>query len=84
MPATIRFSLPVLLGLICVGCGGTAYAQTHLSVKERIASMKTANPVSFDKCHAIAIQRGYNDGAGEFEDPAIMHFISGCIMGQQR
>lgn len=52
--------------------------------RERLNAMKAQNPTGYATCHALAIQRGYNDVDQESEGLALMHFISGCIMGQQR
>jgi hypothetical protein len=57
---------------------------TRQAMNERMAELKTRHGPTFNQCEALAVSRGYRASDDEFDGPAIMHFIEGCIMGQQR
>lgn len=62
----------------------TAAAQVQTNARERMAQMRAQNPTTFDNCRSIAVQRGYSVRDEDGDVMALMHFISGCLMGQQR
>jgi hypothetical protein len=68
--------------LVTVASIAPAAAQMSSETRERMNSMRS-HP-SFNSCHALAVQRGYSDTDREYDGLALMHFIHGCIMGQQR
>jgi hypothetical protein len=84
MESVMRKIAVLSAALITVCLGAPASAQNGASVKERMTIMRTQNPGTFESCQALAVQRGYNLNDEEGDGAALMHFISGCIMGQRR
>jgi hypothetical protein len=77
-------TLAVLATLAAAAFVTSAAAQTSGNHREMMASMKAQHPETFASCQALAVRRGYNDNDRESDGVALMHFIHGCIMGQQR
>lgn len=80
----MRMIAVLTAALMTISFVAPANAQMSTNTRERMATMRTQNPVSYTACHALAVQRGYNDVDQESDASALMHFINGCIMGQQR
>src|SRR3954451_24813394 len=72
--------------VVAVGIGG-AHAQQR-NWRDMMNDMKARYAQTFEQCQALATSRGYRlgDGGGgdDGESRALMMFIEGCIMGQQR
>lgn len=66
-----------------VSIAGTALAQQQ-SVRDMMNDMKARHGQTFEQCQALATSRGYRIDDNEVEGRAVMMFIEGCIMGQQR
>jgi len=55
------------------------------TVHRHMDEMKAQDPAGFNACQSLASARGYRIGmTGEYENKALMDFISGCLMGRQR
>ena len=80
----MRTIAALIATLVTVSFVAPADAQMSSSTKERMASMRDQYPTTFASCHSLALQRGYSGADQESEGQALMNFISGCIMGQQR
>jgi hypothetical protein len=74
----------LIAALVTVSFVAPADAQMSSNTRDRMTAMRAQNPTGYASCHALAVQRGYNDVDQENDASALMHFISGCIMGQQR
>jgi hypothetical protein len=79
----MRATAALITALLAVSFVGSANAQTRTNPRERLAAMQAENPTTYNECHALAVQRGYNVGDDYGETMSLMHFISGCIMGQK-
>ena len=62
-----------------IGAVAPASAQMSSETRSEMARMRASNPTGYNTCHALAIQRGYNDNDREHDGRALMNFISGCI-----
>ena len=80
----MRTIATLIVTLVTLSFVAPADAQMSSNTRERMASMKSQKPTVYASCHALAVKRGYNDVDQENEAVALMHFITGCIMGQQR
>ena len=80
----MRTIAALIATLVTVSFVAPAVAQMSTGTRERLVSMRDQYPTTFASCHALAIQRGYSGADQESEGLALMNFISGCIMGQQR
>jgi hypothetical protein len=73
--------------VVAVGVGGVAHAQQR-NWRDMMNDMKARYGQTFEQCQALATSRGYRLGVGGGDDDgesrALMMFIEGCIMGQQR
>ena len=55
------------------------------NIHQHMEQMKTQDPAGFIACQTLASSRGYRIGmTAEYENKALMDFISGCLMGRQR
>lgn len=81
MKTVLALSAIVITGLVATA---TAQVVQGTNARERLAAMRIQNPASFDTCHSLAVQRGYSVRDEDGDVMALMHFISGCLMGQQR
>ena len=55
------------------------------TIHQHMEQMKTQDPAGFNACQTLASSRGYRIGmTAEYENKALMDFISGCLMGRQR
>jgi mannose/cellobiose epimerase-like protein (N-acyl-D-glucosamine 2-epimerase family) len=70
---------------VALGIASAAHAQQR-SARDMMNDMKAKYGQTFDQCQTLAASRGYRfQEAGEGSDNrAVMMFIEGCIMGQQR
>ena len=80
----MRTIAALIATLVIVGFVAPADAQMSANTRDRLATMRTQHPTTYASCHTLAIQRGYNAADQEVDGLALMHFISGCIMGQPR
>lgn len=80
----MRMIAVLLAALATVTVIAPASAQMNASTRSEMAKMRASNPGSFDACHALALQRGYNPVDREHEGRALMNFISGCMHGRHR
>jgi hypothetical protein len=80
----MRTIAALIATLVTISFVASANAQMSTNARERLASMRVQYPTTFASCHALATQRGYSDVDQEHEGMALMNFITGCIMGQQR
>ena len=73
--------------VVAVGIGSVAHAQQR-NWRDMMNDMKARYGQTFEQCQALATSRGYRLGVGGGDDDgesrALMMFIEGCIMGQQR
>ena len=77
--------------VVAVGIGSGAHAQQRSArdmMNDKVNDMKARYSQTFEQCQALATSRGYRLGVGGGDDDgesrALMMFIEGCIMGQQR
>ena len=80
----MRAIAALIAALIAISFVAPANAQASANVRERLAAMQAQNPTTYNACHALAVRRGYNTGDDYGVTMSLMHFIDGCIMGQQR
>ena len=77
----------VIAVLLAVSIGSVANAQQR-NWRDMMNDMKARYGQTFEQCQALATSRGYRLGVGGGDDDgesrALMMFIEGCIMGQQR
>jgi hypothetical protein len=79
----MRALIVAIAALATVSIASTALAQQR-SVRDMANDMKAKHGPTFDQCQNLAASRGYRMGDDEFEGRAVLMFIEGCIMGQQR
>ena len=73
--------------IVAVGLTVPAHAARMGSktIHQHMEQMKVQDPAGFNACQSLASSRGYRIGmTGEYENKALMDFISGCLMGRQR
>jgi len=78
----MRMIAILIAALATIGTVVPASAQMSSATRAEMAKMRASNPASFATCHALAVQRGYNDVDHEQEGRALMNFISGCMHGR--
>ena len=63
-----------------------AARMNNKAIYQHMEQMKAQDPVGFNACQTLASSRGYRIAMqdGEYENKALMDFISGCLMGRQR
>jgi hypothetical protein len=69
--------------LVTVTIASATLAQQR-TVSDMMNDMKARYGQTFEQCQSLAISRGYRLSHQEHEGRAVMMFIEGCIMGQQR
>ena len=72
-----------IAALATISIADSALAQTQ-RVRDAMNEMKAKYGATFDQCQTLATSRGYRLQDDEYESRAVMMFIEGCIMGQQR
>jgi hypothetical protein len=72
-----------MTAVAAVSIAGSAFAQQR-SVRDMMNDLRARHGQTFEQCQALATSRGYRIGDNEIEARAVMMFIEGCIMGQQR
>ena len=62
-----------------------AARMNNKTIHQHMEQMKTQDPSGFNACQTLASSRGYRIGMEtDYENKALMDFISGCLMGRQR
>jgi hypothetical protein len=80
----------IILALTAVVAAGltvpaNAARMSNKTIHQHMEQMKAQDPAGFNTCQTLASSRGYRIGmTGEYENKALMDFISGCLMGRQR
>jgi hypothetical protein len=69
--------------LAAITVASAALAQQR-TVSDMMNDMKARYGQTFEQCQSLATSRGYRLTHEEHEGRAVMMFIEGCIMGQQR
>ena len=81
----MRALIVASLALVTLSIASTALAQQERrSVSERMNDLRARHGQTYEQCQALAESRGYRLSDPSQDGGAIMMFIEGCIMGQQR
>ena len=80
----MRALILAITALAAVSIASTALAQPQRNVRDTMNDMKAKYGQTFEQCQALATSRGYRLNDDEADARAVMMFIEGCIMGQQR
>ena len=73
--------------VVAVGFTVPAHAAKmgNKTIHRHMEDMKAQDPAGFNACQSLASSRGYRIGmTSEYENKALVDFISGCLMGRQR
>ena len=70
---------------VCFTVPANAARMNNKTISQHMEQMKAQDPAAFNACQTLASSRGYRIGmTAEYENKALMDFISGCLMGRQR